>query len=57
MKRKSDRMMSVKIEIEEVMVNVISAYAPQVGCELGEKEDFWNDLDEMVESVAREKEC
>ena len=33
------------------MVNVISAYAPQVGCELEEKEDFWNDLDEMVESV------
>ena len=24
---------------------------PQVGCELEEKEDFWNDLDEMVESV------
>ena len=49
-KRKPDRMMSVKMEIEGVMVNVISAYAPQVGCEL-EKVDFWNDLDEMVESV------
>ena len=49
-KRKSDRMMSVKMEIKGVMVNVISAYAPQVGCELEEKEDFWNDLDEM-ESV------
>ena len=48
-KRKSDRMMSVKIEIEGVMVNVISAYATQVGCELEEKEAFWNDLDEMVE--------
>ena len=32
-KRKSDRMMSVKMEIEGVMVNVISACAPQVGCE------------------------
>ena len=32
-------------------MNVISAYAPQVGCELEEKEDFWNDLDGMVESV------
>ena len=32
-KRKSDRMMNVKMEIEGVMVNVISAYAPQVGCE------------------------
>ena len=50
-KRKSNTMMSVKMEIEGVMVNVISAYAPQVGCELEEKEDFWNDLDEMVESM------
>ena len=50
-KRKSDRMMSVKIEIEGVMVNVISAYALQMGCELEEKEDFWSDLDEMVDSV------
>ena len=50
-KKKSDRMMSVKMEIEGVMVNVINAYAPQVGCELEKKEDFWNDLDEMVDSV------
>ena len=50
-KRKSDRMMSVKMEIKGVMMNVINAYAPQVGCELEEKEYFWNDLDEMVESV------
>ena len=50
-KRKSDKMMSVKMEIEGVMMNVISAYASQVGCELEEKEAFWNDLDEMVESV------
>ena len=50
-KRKSGRMMCVKMEIEGVMVNIISAYVPQVGCELEEKEDFWNDLNEMVESV------
>ena len=32
----------------------MSSSAPmphKVGCELEEKEDFWNDLDEMVESV------
>ena len=54
-KRKSDKMMSVKMEIEGVMVNVISAYAPQVGRELNEKEAFWNDLDEMVKSVHKGK--
>ena len=48
-KRKSGRMMCVKMEIEGVMMNIISAYVPQVGCELEEKEDFWNDLDKMVE--------
>ena len=46
-KGKFDRMMSVKMEIE----GVVSAYVPQVGCELEEKEDFWDVLDEMVESV------
>ena len=50
-KRKSDRMMSVKMEIDGVMVNVISAYVPQMRSELKQKEDFLNDMDEMVESV------
>ena len=30
-RRVSDRVMSVKLEIEGVMMNVISAYAPQWG--------------------------
>ena len=51
----SDRVMSVKLEIEGVMMNVISAYAPQVGCEMEEKEDFWSELDEVVESVSKEE--
>ncbi|KAK3564091.1 hypothetical protein QTP86_007551 [Hemibagrus guttatus] len=33
-KRVSDRVMSLKLEIEGVMLNVVSGYAPQVGCEL-----------------------
>ncbi|KAI5625340.1 hypothetical protein C0J50_15199 [Silurus asotus] len=32
-KRVSDRVMIVKVEVEGMMINVISAYAPQVGCE------------------------
>ncbi len=54
-KRVSDRMMSVKLEIEAVMINVISAYAPQVGCEMEEKEDFWSKLDEVVLRVPKEE--
>ncbi|MCJ8731212.1 hypothetical protein PDJAM_G00196770 [Pangasius djambal] len=43
--------MSLKLEIEGVMLNVVSGYAPQVGCELEEKERFWSELDEVIESI------
>ncbi|KAK3538824.1 hypothetical protein QTP86_015948 [Hemibagrus guttatus] len=50
-KRVSDRVMSLKLEIEGVMLNVVSGYYPQVGCELEEKERFWSELDEVMESI------
>ncbi|MCJ8736423.1 hypothetical protein PDJAM_G00258010 [Pangasius djambal] len=50
-KRVSDRVMTLKLEIEGVMLNVVSGYAPQVGCELDEKERFWSELDEVIESI------
>ncbi|KAI5610647.1 hypothetical protein C0J50_11997 [Silurus asotus] len=54
-KRVSDRGMNMKLEVEGVMVNVISAYALQVGCEMEEKEKFCSKLDEVVEGVHRNK--
>ncbi|KAK3565439.1 hypothetical protein QTP86_009697 [Hemibagrus guttatus] len=50
-KRVSDRVMNLKLEFERVMLNVVSGYAPQVGCELEEKERFWSELDEVMESI------
>ncbi|KAK3574932.1 hypothetical protein QTP86_019812 [Hemibagrus guttatus] len=50
-KRVLDRVMSLKLEIEGVMLNVVSGYAPQVGCELEEKERYWSELDEVMESI------
>ncbi|KAK3573700.1 hypothetical protein QTP86_032065, partial [Hemibagrus guttatus] len=50
-KRVSDRVMSLKLEIEGVMLNVVSGYAPQVGCELEERERFWSELHEVMESI------
>ncbi|KAK3526392.1 hypothetical protein QTP70_025421, partial [Hemibagrus guttatus] len=47
----SDRVMSLKLEIKGVMLNDVSGYAPQVGCELEEKERFWIELDEVKESI------
>ncbi|KAE8291438.1 hypothetical protein D5F01_LYC11043 [Larimichthys crocea] len=52
-KRVSDRVISLKLEIKGVMFNVVSGYAPQVACELEEKEKFWLDLDEVMQSILR----
>ncbi|KAI5092204.1 hypothetical protein C0J45_17835 [Silurus meridionalis] len=54
-KRVSDRVMIVKVEVEGMMINVISAYAPQVGCEMEEKERFWSELDDVVDGVPRKE--
>ncbi|KAF7688136.1 hypothetical protein HF521_014142 [Silurus meridionalis] len=53
-KRVSDRVINVKLEVEWIMINVISAYAPQVGCEM-EKKRFWSELDEVVDGVPRKE--
>ena len=45
----------MKLDIEGVMMTVISAYAPQVGCLTEEKDKFWTDLDEVVESIPKEE--
>ena len=55
MKSVSDRMMYMKLDIEGVMMTVISVYTPQVGCLREEKYKFWTDLDEVVESIPKEE--
>ena len=49
--RVTDKIICLKIELDGVMLNVISAYAPQVRCIHEEKETFWLDLDETVEKT------
>ncbi|KAI5626699.1 hypothetical protein C0J50_13659 [Silurus asotus] len=46
-KRLSDRMIIVKLEVEGMMINVI------VCCEMEAKEKFWCQLDEVVDGVPR----
>ncbi|XP_071698911.1 uncharacterized protein [Rutidosis leptorrhynchoides] len=46
--RQSDRIMSVRLVIQEVTYTVISAYAPHVGLGEAEKKCFWESLDEVV---------
>lgn len=49
--RRNDRLMSVKLGLGETVVNIICAYAPQVGCEEEEKETFWRQMDQELRSI------
>ena len=51
--RVTDRIIYLKMELDGVMLNVISAYAPQIGCIRKEKEAFWLDLDETIEKIPK----
>ena len=53
--RVTDKIICLKMELDSVMLNVIRAYAPQVGCILKEKEAFWPDLHETVEKIPKNK--
>ena len=48
---KGDRIMLVKLVIGGNIVNVISAYAPQVGLDDQTKRDFWKQMDEILQEI------
>ncbi|XP_047027957.1 craniofacial development protein 2-like [Helicoverpa zea] len=50
-KRVNDRIIVVKIMYESLIINVISVYAPQVGCDDRVKEQFWTDFDAVMMNV------
>jgi hypothetical protein len=50
-KRLGDRIILVKLVIGYLVLNVISAYAPQVGLNENSKREFWEGLEDMVSSV------
>lgn len=52
-KRASDRIEILKLVIKGLLLNVVSAYIPQVDCQLEYKEEFWSNVDEVEESVSR----
>jgi hypothetical protein len=49
--RKGDRIILVKLVIGESIVNIISAYAPQVGLDDLTKEQFWEQMDDVVQEI------
>ena len=54
-KRLSDRLMAMKLEVKVSILNIVSAYAPQVNSSMEEKNDFWEDLDGLIESISKEE--
>jgi len=50
-RRKSDRIMSIKLVVGSEILNIVSVYAPQVGLSEEIKRLFWEDLDEVVQSI------
>ena len=54
-RRNSSRVMRIRIMISQQIINVISAYAPQMGCDDEEKNRFWQEMDEVLTSVSDEQ--
>lgn len=54
--RKSDRIMTMKLETPDKTFNIITAYAPQQGCEEEQKQRFWTQLNEVTSSIPEAEE-
>ena len=50
--RISDRLITAKLLIDTININIVSAYAPQVGCTPKEKEEFWEEVEELIRSFS-----
>jgi hypothetical protein len=50
-KRQGDMIVFVKLLVGDLVFNVISAYAPQIGLNESVKMQFWEELDALVSSV------
>ena len=42
-------------EVKGSILNIASTYAPQVNNSMEEKNDFWEDLDGLIESISKEE--
>ena len=50
-RKKGDRILLIKFILGDEALNVINAYAPQIGLNDTSKRQFWEDLDEMVQGI------
>ena len=55
MKKVSDKLMAMKPKVKGFILNIVSSYAPQVNNSMEEKNDFWEDLNGLIESILKEE--
>ena len=55
-KRISDRIMTMKLVSGNTMLNIISVYAPQVGCSQQEKDQFYENLENEMKRIPLHEE-
>ncbi|XP_063609960.1 craniofacial development protein 2-like [Penaeus indicus] len=55
--RRNDRIMWVRLVLENYSVNIFSVYAPQTGCTEEEEAQFWTALQEEMEKVDESERC
>jgi hypothetical protein len=51
-KRQENKIILVKLLVEDLVFNVISAYAPQIGLNESVKMQFWEELNALVSNVS-----
>ena len=54
-KRMSDRLMTMKLEVKGSILNIVSAYAAQINNSMEEKNDFWQNLYGLIEIVTKQE--
>ena len=54
-KRINERLMVLRVIVGKSVLNLVSAYAPQVGREMAEKEDFFASLGEVLVKISNEE--
>ena len=54
-RRVSDRLMAMKLDVNGSILNIVSVYAPKVNYSMEEKNDFLEDLDRLIESILKEE--
>ena len=54
-KRVSERLMTMKLEVKKSISNIVSAHVLRVNNSMEEKNDFWQDQDGLIESVSKQE--